>query len=586
MSTNLEVDTLLAIDVGTVNTRASLFDVVDGRYRLVATGRAFSTGGPPLFDISEGVRLALDQIRLITGRRMVDESEALIMPSTRDGSGTDLFVATTSAGPNLRTVVVGLMPGISLQSARRLAVSTYLEVVDEIGLTDRRRPEEQVDAIVAARPDLLLIVGGTDGGAQASVVNMVRTASLAAGLLPEDRRPRVVFAGNQQLAAEVVEAFGDRIPVVLAPNLRPSLESEDLGPARRHLAQVLAQARSSRIAGLDELLHWSGGHLLPTAEAFGRVIRYLSRFHERSKGVLGVDLGASQTTIAAAFDGDLRLSVRTDLGLGTALPGLLRQVPLGKVTRWLPIDVAEDEVRDYIYNKALHPASIPTEPEELHLEYALARQLIRTAVLEARLSWPTLRTALAPELLPPMEPVLATGGALARASRPGYGALVLLDALQPVGVTTLVLDPYSLSPALGAAAGPLPMATVQVLESGSFISLGTVVSPVGRGRLGRPVLRLRLDREGGGESVEGEVRFGQLVVVPLGQGQHGKLTLRPERGFDVGFGGPGKAGVVRVSGGAVGLIIDARGRPVQLPSDPGRRRELIMKWLWDIGGQT
>lgn len=586
MSANLEVDTLLAIDVGNVNTRASLFDVVDGRYRLVATGRAFTTGGPPLFDISEGVRLALDQLRAITGRRMVDESEALVMPSTRDGSGTDLFVATISAGPNLRTVLVGLMPGVSLHSARRLAKSTYLEVVEEIGPMDRRRSEEQIDAIVAARPDLMLIVGGTDGGAKASVMDLVHTASLAAGLLPPGVRPRVVYAGNQQLAAEVVEAFGDQVPVVLAPNVRPSLETEDLGPARRHLAEVLAQARSARIAGLDELFQWSGGYLLPTAEAFGRVVRYLSRFHERSKGVLGIDLGASQTTIAAAFDGDLHLTVRTDLGLGEALPGLLRHTPLSKVMRWLPIELAEDQARDYIYNKALHPASIPTEPEELHLEYALARQLIRTAMLEARSNWPALRTALVPELMPPLEPVLATGGVLARAAKPGYAALVLLDALQPVGVTTLVLDPYSLSPSLGAAAIPLPMATVQVLESGSFISLGTVVSPVGRGRLGRPVLRLRLDREGGGESVEGEIRFGQLVVVPLGQGQQGKLTLRPERGFDVGFGGPGRAGVIRVTGGAVGLIIDARGRPVQLPSDPVRRTELNMKWLWDIGGQT
>ncbi|MEW6566877.1 MAG: glutamate mutase L [Chloroflexota bacterium] len=586
MSTTLEVDTLLVIDVGNVNTRASLFDVVDGRYRLVATGRAFSTGGPPLFDVSEGVRLALDQVRAITGRRMVDESEALIMPSTRDGSGTDLFVATTSAGPNLRTVLVGLMPGISLQSARRLAVSTYLDVVEEIGLMDRRRPEEQIDLILASRPDLMLIVGGTDGGASASVVNIVRAASLAAGLLPEGQRPRVVFAGNQHLAAEVVEAFGDRLPVVLAPNLRPSLEDEELGPARRHLAEVIAQARSARIAGFDELFHWTGGHMIPTAEAFGRVVRYLSRFYERSKGVLGIDLGASQTTVAAAFDGDLRLTVRTDLGLGAALPGLLKHSPLDKVTRWLPVDMGQAEVRDYIYNKALHPAAIPIEGEELHLEYALARQLIRTALLEARSAWPAVRGTVAAELLPPMEPVLATGGALARAPRPGYAALVLLDALQPVGVTTLVLDPYSLAPALGAAAAPLPMATVQVLESGSFVSLGTVVSLVGRGRPGRPALRLRLDREGGEESVEGEIRFGQLVVLPLGQGQHGRLTLRPERGFDAGFGTPGKAGVLRVSGGAVGLIIDARGRPIQLPSDPVRRQELNMKWLWDIGGQS
>ena len=44
METILDADTLLAIDIGTVNTRASLFDVVDGRYRLITTGRAPSCG--------------------------------------------------------------------------------------------------------------------------------------------------------------------------------------------------------------------------------------------------------------------------------------------------------------------------------------------------------------------------------------------------------------------------------------------------------------------------------------------------------------------------------------------------------------
>ena len=85
------------------------------------------------------------------------------------------------------------------------------------------------------------------------------------------------------------------------------------------------------------------------------------------------------------------------------------------------------------------------------------------------------------ELMPAFEPIIATGGAIARAPRPGYAALALLDAVQPRGITTLVLDPYNLVPAVGAAADLLPMITVQVLESGSFVSLGTVVSPVGQG---------------------------------------------------------------------------------------------------------
>jgi hypothetical protein len=96
-------------------------------------------------------------------------------------------------------------------------------------------------------------------------------------------------------------------------------------------------------------------------------------------------------------------------------------------------------------------------------------------------------------------------------------------------------------------------------------------------------MRVQLEREASGEEIVGEVRMGQLIVLAMEQGEHGRLTLRPERGIDVGFGGPGKAGTVRVSGGAVGLIIDARGRPLQFPKDLAQRRDLNQKWLWDIG---
>ena len=40
---------------------------------------------------------------------------------------------------------------------------------------------------------------------------------------------------------------------------------------------------------------------------------------------------------------------------------------------------------------------------------------------------------------------------------------------------------------------------------------------------------------------------------------------------------------LRVVGGALGVIVDARGRPVHLPPDPIQRRELINKWRWMLG---
>ena len=580
MSTILEADTLLAVDVGSVNTRVSLFDVVDGRYRMVATGRASSTAGAPVFDVREGMHVALDEVSEIAGRPLFDESDALVMPTTNSGAGVDAFVSTASAGPHVRTVLVGLMPGVSMESARRLASSTYLNVVDEIGLMDGRREAELVDAMLDAKPDLILMVGGTDSGATASVIRQIETVSLATSLLPTVERPALVFAGNTSLGAAVVEHFQDTSKVEIVSNIRPDLEHEELGPARLKLAEIVNQLRSRRIAGFEDLNGWSGGYMMLTADAFGRVVRYLSQVYDPDKGVLGIDVGASHVTIAAAFDGILNNKVHSDLGLGISLPGLLRYASVDDVSRWLPTEVPDAEVRDYIFNKAIYPGTIPAELTDLHIEYALLRELVRAGLSNSRSDW---AVGASSELMPPLEPIIATGGAIARAPRPGYAALALLDAVQPRGITTLVLDPYNLVPAVGAAAGLLPMITVQVLESGSFVSLGTVVSPVGRGREGKPVLRIRIEPESGGEPIEGIVRYGQLVLLPLRQGEHARMTLRPEKGFDVGFGGRGKAGALRVAGGALGVIIDGRGRPLELSKDPPRRRELNQKWLYDIG---
>ncbi len=583
MSSIPGAEIFLAVDVGSTNTRASLFDVIDGRYRLVATSEAQSTAGPPLFDISEGVRLAMDRVQAITGRHLVDESDALIIPTTGFGTGVDLFVASVSAGHRVRTVLAGLMPGVSMASARRLAESTYIDVVGEITLVDERRVEDLVGVIVATNPDLILVVGGTDGGASKPIFQLIDILKLGISLIPEGKRPRVVFAGNRSLGALVTDQLSERANVTLMPNVRPSLSVEELAPARLQLAETLFEIRSSRITGYQELKQWTGGSLLPTAEAYGRLIRYLSRIYDPDKGVLGVDLGSSHTTIATAFEGDLHLSVNSNLGVGSSLLGFLDQGSMPKIMRWLPKAITDSEVRDYAYTKSVYPGSIPTTLDELYIEYAIARQLIRSALFHARESWPEGKNTRSSLLLPPVEPIVAAGATLARAPKPGYTALMLLDALQPTGVSTLVLDPYSLAPALGATAGPLPVATVQLLEAGVLVSLGTIVCPIGRGRPGRKVLSYELELEDSGQRVSGEIESGQIKTIPFGPGKFGKLSLRPERGYDVGFGSLGRSGSLRVSGGLVGVIIDARGRPLILPADRGQQIELNQRWLWEIG---
>jgi hypothetical protein len=583
MSSLPDIEIVLAVDVGSVNTRASLFDVVDGRYRLVATSEANSTVGPPLFDLGEGVRLAMDQVQAITGRRMVDESETLIIPATGYGAGVDLFVSSISAGPKVKTILAGLMPGISMISAQRLAESAYLDIVGEIHLVDQRLAEEQIDLIVTQQPDLILVVGGTDGGASEPLFQLIELIKLAVGLLPESERPRVVFSGNRSLGALVVDRLSGVTTVDVTPNIRPSLEKEDLAPARLRLAETLFEIRASRITGYEELRQWSGGTMIPTAEAFGRLIRYLSKIYDPDKGVLGVDLGASQVTIAVAFEGELNLSVNSHLGAGASILGLLEDGDISKVLRWLPHEMTEARVKDYIYNKSIRQATVPTTVEELHTELAISRQLVRQALFKARQTWPEGKNTNSTLLLPHVEPILAGGASIARAPKPAYSALVLLDALQPTGISTIVMDPYSLAPTLGATAGSLPLASVQLLEAGVFVSTGTVVSPVVKGRARRNVMSYEMEYEDGSPGKSGEVLFGQIEVLPLAQGEYARLTLNPERGVDLGFGSGGRAGTLRVAGGTLGVILDARGRPLTLPKDRGLQRELNERWLWEMG---
>ncbi len=583
MSAIPEAEVILAVDIGSINTRASLFDIVDGRYRLVANSRVPSTAGAPLFDFSEGARLAMDDVEGITGRRLFDEGENLIIPTTGFGEGIDLFVSTISAGPKVRTVIAGLMPEVSLATARRLADASNMEVVGEISPADQRLREEQIDLIITSRPDLILLVGGTDGGAQTPLLELLELLHLALGLLPEGQRPKVVFGGNQKLAPLAVEKLSERTLVTVIPNVRPQVDVENLEPARLRMAEALFEIRAGRIGGYPELNAWSEGRVLPTSEAFALLVRYLSRLYDPDKGVLGVDLGASQITVAAAFGGRLSLSVNPRLGIGTPIATILDQVSIEDVHRWMPLEVPKNRLRDYIYNKAAYPRTIPTEIPELHMEYAVARELLRAGLAEARRIWPEGPNRVASPLMPPMEPILAGGATLARAPHPAYAAMVLIDGLQPTGLTTLVLDPYGLAPALGATARPLPMATVQLVEEGVFVSLGTVVAPLGQMRSGRRVLAYQLEPENGGPGARGELLAGQMVRLPLGPGEYGKLTLMPERGVDIGLGMPGRTGIFRVSGGAVGLILDGRGRPLRLPGRHDERLEMNQKWLWDLG---
>jgi hypothetical protein len=577
-------ESILAIDVGATVTRAVLFDVVEGQYRFVASGQAPSTAEAPFKDIGIGVREAITNLQNVTGSTLLGPHDNnLIAPSQPDGSGVDAVVATISAGPAVKTVVVGLLTDVSVQSARRLAESTYSRIVDTLDLSDHRRPDQQMDSIVRSRPDLVVLAGGTDGGASRSIQKMLEAVGLACYLMPLEKRPMVLYAGNQKLANDVKELLGGHAgKVEVSYNVRPSLETEDLEPGRHELALLMTKLRQRQIKGVEELNLWTAGNLLPTAYARARIIRFLSKLYESTRGLLCVNVGASATSVAAGFAGELTLGVYPQYGLGENLAGLLQQTEIEDIMRWLQLDISASMLREYMFQKSLYPSSVPVTKDEQAITQAIARQALYLAVRTAQKDFPPHARSTRAGVMPPLDLILGGGGVIGEGTSLGQSLLLLLDAIQPVGIMPVLLDQNNLLPLLGVAASRSHYLPVQVIESGAFIGLGTVISVVAAGSYGDQVLRARLSYADGTEA-RAEVKFGGLEILPLPNGQTARLSLQPFHRADAGL-GSGKSGTVTVTGGALGVVIDARGRPLQIPSDPVRRRELMKRWSYAVGG--
>ncbi len=574
---------ILAVDIGSIYTRAVLLDIVDGQYRFVARGESPTTQFEPWNDVFEGVRRAFDTITEATGRRFFDQKNQLILPERSDFLGVSAFAVTASAGKPIRTVLIGLVPDVSLASGRRAAESTYLSLIDSLSLADNRTPEQQIDALLRAEPDLILIVGGTDGGARDSLRKQMRTVSLAALMMERQLRPTVLYAGNRDLQSEVREFLGDRVGmrILTADNVRPRLDAEQLDGAQKALAGFYHSQKTGSAGGFAEVGNWASDGIIPTAHGFGRMVRILGEVTRAD--VLGIDLGSSATAVAATIRGGRYLNVLDTLGIGESVGEVLSQVRMDSLSRWLSIDLRDaDEVRNYVLNKSIYPHTVPADPRDMEMEYALAREIIRRAVASARITW---REARKRGPLPPFDTILLSGSTLARTPHDGWSALIALDALLPVGITRLLLDPYGLAPLLGAVAPQNPTAVVQVLDSGGLVEVGTIVSIAGRARRGEIVVRGSLKHDGAGKAEQFEVPYGSLRVLPLAAGTRAELTLQPRR-VEIEPGQGSRSLRRTVIGGTLGVIIDARGRPWRFPRDVGERQSLLREWQKSLTGEA
>ncbi len=564
----------LIADCGHVNTTVALFDVAVDSYHLIARATVGTTAEPPWNDITLGVRQAIHRLTAVSGRPLLDRKENLIKPARANGSGVDHFAFSTSAAAPLQTILIGLSDDVSLSSARRALDNVYTNEIDKFDLSDDRDEKEMVKAFLKLKPDLIFITGGTDGGAEKRLLTLIKSANLGINVLRSIKTPHLVFAGNKELRERVQHIIGSKVKLIVTDNVRPELNHENLDDAIKTVSALYTEQLST-LAGIDTLKKWSDLAPLLTAQAFAISSDYFASLNGGT--VVGIDLGSHSVTLLVA-DPDLHdLTINADMGSGYAAK-VLAVSTVQDITRWLPYEIKEAAVRDYIYNKSLHPRIIPATEAELLLEQAFAREMMRHVVNDTTKQWLQSDDGR----LPPFQLLLVRGRMLTNAPRTGQALLMLLDALQPTGIFAVALDTYGVLSALGTLATLDPLAAVQTLENGVLQNLGWVVVPVGKGQPDQIVLNVTLNA-GSDSKIEVEVAYGTIEIIPLEPNRKTEVLLTPARRFDIGL-GQGVAKKISIQSSSVGLLIDARGRPLTLPDDDEERQSLIRDWIRDVGG--
>ncbi|HUG93408.1 MAG TPA: glutamate mutase L [Planctomycetaceae bacterium] len=593
-----KINVILATDCGSTTTKAILIEKIDGHYRQTYRGEAPTTVEAPAADVTMGVVNAVTEVGELAGRRLIDENGQIIRPAS-GGEGCDIYISTSSAGGGLQMMVAGLVREMTAASAKRAALGAGAIVMDVIASNDKRLPHQQIQRIRELRPDMILVSGGTDGGNTAKVVEI---AELIAPARPQPRfgseyRMPLIYAGNKDAAPLVEKVFTDgNVELKIVPNLRPVLERENLAPARDAIHDLFLEHVMAHAPGYDKLIGWTDAPIMPTPGAVGNILQTIAQ--KQGINAVGVDIGGATTDVFSVFDSPetgqpvFNRTVSANLGMSYSISNVCAEATLPRILRWVHFDMDERELRNRVKNKMIRPTTIPQTLEALVFEQAVAREALRLAyeqhkefattlkgVQQQRTVGDTFSQQISGQTIVDnmkLDLLVASGGVLSHAPRMQQTAALLIDAFQPEGVTTLAKDSIFMMPHLGVLAQVHPQAALEVFERDCLIYLGTCVAPKGTGKPGKTCFKYRL--EGGGLNESGEMLYGDIRLFPLADDQTARITIEPARGFDVGA-GPGKSIEREVRGGTVGLILDARGRPLVLPDDPRACCEAVTKWV-------
>lgn len=542
---------VLTIDIGTVNTRACLFEIRAGKYRFIGSASDRTTHLNHERSEFVGIAAAVRKLEKNVKKRILDADGNFILPMATDFSGIDQAAASYTCIADPAIAIFGLSEAGSLPALRSLCARLGTTPILECALDDGHSTAKQLDRLTAAAPRIIVFAGGTENGARRAVYRIGETILLYCKSLTREQRPLLLFLGNSETRVEIERVFAKISDIAFGSNVMETEPGDE--PALNCLLKTIRKDASLRAPGFETLRKQTNASFIPGEFAFGRSVRLLSRLIRKHQVVLGVNIGADRTLIAQAMD--LRLKLKTvPIGLGKTLPGILSETDAESIRAHIDFQIRTGEIRDYILNKSLYPELVPANRYAAEIEIALKEELIRIALFRSGFL-----------SLPPsgrLSAVLLTGSGLRNVEDPGASLRAAMNAIRPYGAIDYLLDMNGLAAVIGTVMHVNPKLAADIMDSSTYLNLGKVIRPrvLDRSlwtRKNAAPMRISIQNTGG-DKKEYLIPFGEIYRIPLNYGQNYRLEwLSIPRGVDT----PGIQPFLPFGfkSGSFGLIFDLRG---------------------------
>ncbi len=356
--------TVLLIDFGSTYTKLTVVDV--DSETLLGTAASYTTVQT---DINDGLTAGLAELNKKTGLNAYDEC-----------------YACSSAAGGLRMVTSGLVPELTGEAARLASLGAGAKVV---GVYAFQLTEDDLLDIQESKPDIFLLVGGTDGGNTECILHNARMLASIHPAFP------IVIAGNRT-AARQCQRILEGCDVYVCPNVMPKFGVLKIEPTQKQIREIFLN-RIIQAKGLSKATELLSDIMMPTPSAVLHAMELLAQGCDGEPGIgelVAVDVGGATTDVYSVADGMpehmntvykglpepyAKRTVEGDIGMRYSIQGIVDAAGIDRVSQLsgLPCQRVEELIADL----KEHTDKVPNgDPELEALDFALASLAIEEAV--------------------------------------------------------------------------------------------------------------------------------------------------------------------------------------------------------------